>query len=89
MDDNFGGTDIGGTIVETVSEETGRTVYQYKFIITRHIQEMLEGSIDNYGFALSCIPGNRIPNAVTLGGVNSPRANFKPYLSITYTTINK
>ncbi|MFZ1592916.1 MAG: DUF4270 domain-containing protein [Chitinophagales bacterium] len=89
VDDNFGGTDIGGTIVETVSEETGRTVYQYKFIITRHIQEMLEGSIDNYGFALSCIPGNRIPNAVTLGGVNSPRANFKPYLSITYTTINK
>lgn len=89
VDDNFGGTDIGGTIVESVSEETGRTIYQYKFIITRHVQEILEGSIDNYGFALSCIPGNRIPNAVTLGGINSPRANFKPYLSITYTTINK
>jgi hypothetical protein len=89
IDDNLGATNIGGELLKSVSEETGRTIYQYKFVITRHVQEILEGSLDNYGFALSCFPGHRIPNAVTLGGVNSERDNYKPYLTITYTTINK
>jgi len=89
IDDNLGNTDIGGNLLKSVSEVTGRTVYQYKYIITRHVQEILEGSIDNNGFALSCFPGNRIPNAVTLGGINSARDMYKPYLTITYTTINK
>ncbi len=88
VDDNFGLSDIGGTIVKDETQP-GRVVYQYKYIITQHIQEILEGSVDNYGFALVCQPGNRIPNAVTLGGAGSDRINYKPYLSITYTTINK
>ncbi len=89
IDDNLGQTSIGGTLLKSISPETGRTIYQYKFIITRHVQEILEGSLDNNGFALSVVPGNRIPNAVTLGGVNSLRDTYKPYLTITYTTINK
>lgn len=89
IDDNFGNTDIGGNLVRSVSDVTGRTIYQYKYVITRHVQEILEGSIENYGFALTCFPGNRIPNAVTLGGINSARDTYKPYLTITYTTVNK
>ena len=88
IDDNFGTNNIGGAI--TVGEtEIGRKEYQYKYIITEHVQEILQGSIDNYGFSLICQPGNRIPNAVTLGGIQADKEFFKPSLSITYTTINK
>ena len=88
VDDNFGTNNIGGNVTR-VESLTGRSVLQYKYIITEHVQEILQGSIENYGFALICQPGNRIPNAVTLGGVQSERDFFKPSLSITYTTINK
>lgn len=88
MDDNYGTKDVGGTVVRGVSE-TGRIIYQYKYIITQQLQEIIEGSIENNGFALVCQPGNRIPNAVTLGGSGAFRSTFKPYLSITYTTVNK
>ena len=88
IDDNFGLTDIGGIVTKDV-DEAGRTVYVYKYLITRHVQEMLQGSVENNGFSLVCRPGNRIPNAVTLGGVQSDRMTYKPYLTITYTTINK
>lgn len=87
-DDNLGFTDIGGTITKSI-DESGRVIYIYKYIITRHIQEMLQGSVNNHGFALVCRPGNRIPNAVTLGGADVERFSFKPYLTVTYTTINK
>jgi len=88
VDDNFGTNNIGGTVTRAESD-AGRFVFQYKYIITEHVQEILQGSIENYGFALICQPGNRIPNAVTLGGIYSDRDFFKPSLSITYTTINK
>ncbi len=88
VDDNFGTNNIGGVVIKAESD-AGRTVFQYRYIITEHVQEILQGSLENYGFALICQPGNRIPNAVTLGGVQSERDFFKPSLSITYTTINK
>jgi hypothetical protein len=89
VDDNFGQSNIGGIAVKTVQDKTGRTVYEYRYTITRHVQDIIDGDIDNNGFALICYPGNRMPNAVTLGGAQSFRDEFKPRLSITYTTINK
>lgn len=89
IDDNFGATDIGGVAVKTKRDETGRVVYEYRYNITKHIQEILDGDIDNNGFALICYPGNRVPNAVTLGGPQCGRELYRPRFSITYTTINK
>lgn len=89
IDDNFGSTDIGGIAVKTIRDETGRTVYEYRYNITKHVQNIINGDLDNYGFALICFPGNRVPNAVTLGGPQCIREDFRPRFSITYTTINK
>ena len=89
VDDNFGQTDIGGIAIKTISDVTGRTVYEYRYNITRQIQDIIEGDLDNNGFALICYPGNRVPNAVTLGGPQCVRQEFRPRFSITYTTINK
>ena len=89
IDDNFGQTNIGGIAVKTTRDKTGRTVYEYRYTITRHVQDIIDGDLDNNGFALICYPGNRMPNAVTLGGAQSIREDFRPRLSITYTTINK
>jgi len=89
VDDNFGSTNIGGVAIKTTRDNTGRTVYEYQYNITKHVQEIIEGSLDNNGFALICYPTNRVPNAVTLGGPMCPREDFKPRFTVTYTTINK
>ncbi len=88
VDDVFGSNDIGG-IPSKQEDRFGRSPLIVKYNITRHIQEIIEGSIDNNGFALICFPGNRIPNSVTLSGNQSQLLINRPYLSITYTTINK
>jgi len=89
IDDNLGNTDIGGIAVKTIREESGRVVYEYRYNITKHVQDILEGDLENNGFALVSFPGNRVPNAVTLGGPQCLREEFRPRFSITYTTINK
>ncbi len=88
IDDVFGSHDIGG-IPSKQEDRFGRSPLIVKYNITRHVQEIIEGSIDNNGFALICFPGNRIPNSVTLAGNQSQLLINKPYLSITYTTVNK
>lgn len=89
LDDNFGQTDIGGIAIKTTHDATGRTVYEYRYNITRQVQDIIDGDLENHGFALICYPGNRVPNAVTLGGPQCVREEFRPRFSITYTTINK
>jgi hypothetical protein len=84
--DNF--LEIGGTLTSEYNRY-GQLENVYKYNITRHVQEVIEGTIQNNGFALIAYPGNRIPNAVTLEGTNSTDTTLKPYLNITYTTINK
>ncbi len=92
IDQSFG-TDfleIGGTLTSEYNRITGQLESVYKYNITRHVQEVIQGTIQNNGFALVAHPGNRIPNAVTLAGSNyTLEPALKPYLNITYTTINK
>jgi len=88
IDDNFGSTDIGGAPTKII-DRFGKTSLVCRYNITRHVQEIIEGSIDNNGFALICIPGNRIANSVTLSGSNCLHPAMRPYLTITYTTVNK
>ena len=80
--------DYGGTL-DTVINKFGVSIPAYRFNITRHLQKILQGEIDNDGFMLIVYPGYRIPNHVTLYGTGAADENLKPYLSITYTTINQ
>lgn len=88
VDDVLGTNEIGG-VPTMVTDRFGTPALVCKYNITRHIQEIIEGSVTNYGFALSCFPGNRLANSLTLAGSNCLRFTNRPYLTITYTTINK
>ena len=80
--------DYGGTL-DTVINKEGVSIPAYRFNLTRHFQKILQGEIQNDGFMLIVYPGYRIPNAVTLYGTGSPDATMRPYLSLTYTYVNK
>lgn len=88
VDQQLGFTDIGGTL-ESQTDRFGQQVYVYQYDLTRHFQQIIDGKIPNRGFFLICYPGNRIPNAVTLCGSNYMDETRRPYLTITYTTVNK
>jgi len=80
--------DYGGQI-DSVEIESGEFIPAFRFNLTRHFQKILQGDIDNDGFMLIVYPGYRIPNAVTLYGSGTENENYKPYLSLTYTYVNK
>lgn len=88
VDDVLGSNDIGGVPTQ-VTDRYGTPALVCKYNITRHVQEIIEGSITNNGFSLTCFPGNRIANSLTLAGSDCLRFTNRPYLTITYTTINK
>lgn len=88
VDDVLGTNEIGGEPT-TITDRYGTPALVCKYNITRHVQEIIEGSITNYGFSLTCFPGNRIANSLTLAGSDCLRFTNRPYLTITYTTINK
>ncbi len=77
--------DYGGAL-DTLTEISGQQQSTYKFNLTRHFQEIIDGDIENNGFQLIVFPGYRIPNSVILGGSGSI---YEPKLSITYTHINQ
>ena len=81
-------SNYGGSLVYETNRY-GVMQYMYKFDLTREFQSIIDGRLENRGFNVICYPTYRIPNAVTLGGTANVDPNLHPYVSITYTFVNK
>ena len=79
-----GGAHFGGS-KETISID-GEQIHQYSFNLTRYVQQIINGELNNNGLYLKTFPSNFIGNRVILGG--GTHSKHAPKLDLVFTNIN-
>jgi predicted small secreted protein len=76
-----------GGIKENIVVGPGQRITGYEINLTRHVQRILNGEVDNKGFVLVPFPYFRNANRAIIGGVNHPDERLRMSLEILYTEI--
>jgi predicted small secreted protein len=85
--DQFESTGHYGGQQESIVVGPGQRITGYELNLTRQIQGILNGQVENDGFVLVPFPYFRVGNRAIIGGINHPDERLRMKLEILYTEI--
>ncbi len=85
--DQFESGDHYGGLKESISVGPGQRITGYELNLTRQVQRILSGQVENNGFVLVPFPYFRNANRAIIGGFNHPDERLRMKLEILYTEI--